>query len=808
MYFSASSNGGTPSFYVEVYKYNGTTFTLLGTSSANPEGITNGTAIDIYYTSVGIPETVLTITDRLAIRVYVTHSGRTITLHTEDNHLSEIITTFSNGINTLNGLTKQAQYFAVGSAGSDFAIVSSVDTHTFNIPDASATARGLITIGTQTIAGAKTLTSTLSGVAANWSGLQSVSIGDAIGLNVTNSSATNSAAVSRNNGGGNIHSFLNSSGGVSVINTNGLLQTATGLSTEFLKANGTVDSTTYQGAITLTTTGTSGPATLVGNTLNVPNYADGGVLSLSAIGAVPNANAATITGTVLNLQPASASFGGVVTTGTQTFAGDKTLTGTLYGIGLSMTGTVADIVQGTATSGKALRGTATTGWGLYASATTGVGVQGNSSGTGGTGVYGSSGNGYGGAFANNSTTYPALWVNNNEESAGDIAVFQWIGSSIFTVAPGNSTFNTSVTGRSFIPTFSTVPTNGMYLSAANTLNFSTNSSNRFSISSTGAATFTGALVGTTASFTGAAATPITAINTGQRELGLFRTSLDGGFMTFQSSGATSRGYLGNGGGISSAGETSFGIRSESDLILMSGGNNIRLTIASTGAATFSGNIVQSGTSNIIQQSASNSYSGGSVLDIYNISATGYGVYIKGGGTSQYALSVNNYAGTNLFTILGSGAATFSNFNGAALYGVTINSNSNTGTQYMMSFDRIGVQAGYIASTSSTTAGIFNSSDYRIKEDLQPFNGIDKLMSMKFYDFKWKSDEGFRDYGVIAHELQEVLPMAVIGEKDGEKNQAVDYAKLIPIMAKAIQELKAEIDLLKGIAPIEPTNNLE
>jgi hypothetical protein len=81
-----------------------------------------------------------------------------------------------------------------------------------------------------------------------------------------------------------------------------------------------------QGTITLTTTGTSGAATFVSNTLNIPNYADGGVLSLSAIGGTANANAATITGTVLNLQPADASFGGVVTTGTQTFAGDKTFT--------------------------------------------------------------------------------------------------------------------------------------------------------------------------------------------------------------------------------------------------------------------------------------------------------------------------------------------------------------------------------------------------------------------------------------------------------------------------------------------------
>lgn len=251
-----------------------------------------------------------------------------------------------------------------------------------------------------------------------------------------------------------------------------------------------------QATITLTTTGTSGAATFSSNTLNIPNYADGGVLSLSAIGGTANANAATITGTVLNLQPADASFGGVVTTGTQTFAGDKTLTGTLYGIGLSMTGTVADIVQGTATSGKALRGTATTGWGLYASATTGVGVQGNSSGTGGSGVFGSSVNGYGGDFYNDSTTYPALLVNNNNESAGDIAIFQLGGSNIFTVASGNSTFNTTVTGSSFIPASSTVPTNGMYLSAANTLNFATNTTNRLSIASTGAATFSSSVTAT------------------------------------------------------------------------------------------------------------------------------------------------------------------------------------------------------------------------------------------------------------------------------------------------------------------------
>jgi hypothetical protein len=57
--------------------------------------------------------------------------------------------------------------------------------------------------------------------------------------------------------------------------------------------------------------------------------ASGGVSSLGVIGSTPNANAGTITGSVLNLQPASATFGGVITTGTQTFAGDKTF-GNIY----------------------------------------------------------------------------------------------------------------------------------------------------------------------------------------------------------------------------------------------------------------------------------------------------------------------------------------------------------------------------------------------------------------------------------------------------------------------------------------------
>jgi hypothetical protein len=86
----------------------------------------------------------LLATDRLAVRIFVTTSGRNITLHTEDNNLCQVITTFTTGLNALNGLTAQVQNFATGTSGTDFGISSASSTHTFNLPTASASNRGAL----------------------------------------------------------------------------------------------------------------------------------------------------------------------------------------------------------------------------------------------------------------------------------------------------------------------------------------------------------------------------------------------------------------------------------------------------------------------------------------------------------------------------------------------------------------------------------------------------------------------------------------------------------------------------------------
>jgi Chaperone of endosialidase len=119
--------------------------------------------------------------------------------------------------------------------------------------------------------------------------------------------------------------------------------------------------------------------------------------------------------------------------------------------------------------------------------------------------------------------------------------------------------------------------------------------------------------------------------------------------------------------------------------------------------------------------------------------------------------------------------------------------SSTGD--IQSFYSGSTRVGTISVSGSNTS--YNtSSDYRLKEDLKEFNGIDLVSKIKTYDFKWKLDNT-RNYGVIAHEIEKIIPYVVMGEKDGEFYQGVDYSKIVPILIKAIQELKAEIDELKN-----------
>ena len=114
---------------------------------------------------------------------------------------------------------------------------------------------------------------------------------------------------------------------------------------------------------------------------------------------------------------------------------------------------------------------------------------------------------------------------------------------------------------------------------------------------------------------------------------------------------------------------------------------------------------------------------------------------------------------------------------------------------LISMRRSSVEVGRISVTSSATS--YNtSSDYRLKEQVQPMTGaLTKVAELKPVTYKWKVD-GSDGEGFIAHELQEVCPDAVTGEKDAvdadgnPQYQGIDTSFLIATLSAAIQELHA------------------
>lgn len=92
-------------------------------------------------------------------------------------------------------------------------------------------------------------------------------------------------------------------------------------------------------------------------------------------------------------------------------------------------------------------------------------------------------------------------------------------------------------------------------------------------------------------------------------------------------------------------------------------------------------------------------------------------------------------------------------------------------------------------------GYFHSSDALLKTGIEKLSGFDILSHLTGYSYKWK-DSGILSSGVLAHEVERVLPQAVYtDEKTGLKS--VEYDQLIAPMIEAIKELKAENEDIKA-----------
>ena len=196
-------------------------------------------------------------------------------------------------------------------------------------------------------------------------------------------------------------------------------------------------------------------------------------------------------------------------------------------------------------------------------------------------------------------------------------------------------------------------------------------------------------------------------------------------------------------------------------------------------------------------------------------------YSKTDGQTSLGVSSNRFNNLHLSGIVNPSAVTsFINpyhatvANGAFVY-VSSSGSITVGvptgaSRVPMSFRNPHGEVGTIT-TSGLATSYNTSSDYRLKENVDyDFNALERVAQLKPARFNFIADADTIVDGFLAHEVSDIVPEAIYGEKDAvddEGNpeyQGIDQSKLVPLLTKAIQEqqtqieaLQSEINLLKG-----------
>ena len=698
-FFNANSNAGSPKFYIELYKVNsGGTATLIASNSATPEDISFGTTIHAYFSALAVPTTTLTLTDRLALRYYVLNSGRTITLHTENNHLCQIITTFTTGLTALNGLTAQVQNFATGSSGTDFGISSSTSTHTFNLPTASATNRGALSSADWTTFNGKQ-------AALNGTGFVKIS-GTTISYDNSTYLTTSSAAST----------YLPLVGGTLTGNLNG---TTSIFGSAFATNQTSKIGIGFESGYGLINAWGSDASTFAGLKFQI-SESDGNTYD------------------ALRINPDATLFapaGGYIGIIDSAFI----KVGSASAFSQALTPPVAKFVNSANNFVKIALGQGETSpnfndyYGIIAldNSTT---------------------------LANNKLRFYLGYDDAANTHSNDQLVIQGNGNvGIGTASPGAKL---EIVGTKTI-----------------------NQGQLFIVDSASMAANTGGMITFGGKYdTAGNITQACQISALKENATSGNASYALGFSTYLNgdSNLTERMRITSGGNTE--------IRSGNILNIYRTDNTRALQLYTTGSEC--------------------------VVDAW--AATSEPLMLRSNGTQGRIVFHTNGEERMRITSGGSvGIGTTNPFNlasslvaivgSASTYNLlniqdTVNANNAAFIQFINAGD---VSIGGITRVAQTNAVLYSTtSDYRLKEDLQEIKGLEVLSAIKVYNYKWIDHESRMD-GVLAHELAEVLPYAVHGEKDevdekgNDKMQGVDYGKIVPILIKAVQELKTEIDSLKN-----------
>ena len=181
---------------------------------------------------------------------------------------------------------------------------------------------------------------------------------------------------------------------------------------------------------------------------------------------------------------------------------------------------------------------------------------------------------------------------------------------------------------------------------------------------------------------------------------------------------------------------------------------------------------------------------------FNIAAqNGQDIYLSTGGSERVRVNSTGHLLIGTSSVEGAGGTTVH-----PVGYIATNRGTTSAANHLIFMNPNGA-VGSVVTNGSTTS--FNtSSDHRLKEDLQDIlTPAERLMLLNPVNVSWKSD-GTRSDTFIAHELAEVLPYAVTGEKDAAdpdgnpEFQSVDYSKVVPLLTAALQEALTKIENLE------------
>jgi len=257
-------------------------------------------------------------------------------------------------------------------------------------------------------------------------------------------------------------------------------------------------------------------------------------------------------------------------------------------------------------------------------------------------------------------------------------------------------------------------------------------------------------------------------------------SVNGGTMVFYNNGTQERmrissaGYVGIGSGFSPT--APLDIRA----------SYAAITLTDTDGTNQKGDITQNG--GVLLLGSRNNTANGEIKFVGK-GGGGFDEYAKFDANGRFFVGTPSFGGEDGITF----APNFSNGAPQQIF----NRASTTSTSFVMRFRNGGTNVGGISHTSTSTS--YNeSSDVRLKENIvdapSASNDIDAI---QVRSFDWKVDGSHRKYGMVAQELQTVAPEAVSEGDTEEDMMGVDYSKLVPMLVKEIQSLRARVAQLEG-----------